>query len=91
MHSVSETIARALLPLTGETFGLMGNGNAYFVDALERLGRPMTPVRHEAAAVANRSGCMSRQVGAAVVDAKGDLISVGWNDGSSRIAAYALV
>ncbi|MCP3427124.1 thiamine pyrophosphate-binding protein [Rothia sp. AR01] len=53
MHSVSETIARALLPLAGEAFGLMGNGNAHFVDALERLGRPLVQVRHEAAAVAS--------------------------------------
>lgn len=44
-----------------------------------------TPTRaeaamHEAAGVANRSACMSRQVGAAIVDSVGDLISVGWND-----------
>ena len=35
---------------------------------------------HEADSVANRSGCMSRQVGAAIVDGEGSLISVGWND-----------
>lgn len=44
-----------------------------------------TPTRaeaamHEADAVAHRSACMSRQVGAAIVDRNGDLISVGWND-----------
>lgn len=44
-----------------------------------------TPTRaesamHEASDVANRSACMSRQVGAAIVDSKGDLISLGWND-----------
>ncbi len=44
-----------------------------------------TPTRaeqamHEADAVAHRSACMSRQVGAAIFDTKGDLISVGWND-----------
>jgi deoxycytidylate deaminase len=44
-----------------------------------------TPTRaesamNEAAGVSNRSSCMSRQVGAAIVDASGDLISVGWND-----------
>jgi deoxycytidylate deaminase len=44
-----------------------------------------TPTRaeaamHEADAVAHRSACMSRQVGAAIVDENGDLISVGWND-----------
>jgi acetolactate synthase-1/2/3 large subunit len=53
MYSVSESIARALAPHVGEVFGLMGNGNAYFVDALERLGHPMVPVRHEVAAVAS--------------------------------------
>lgn len=35
---------------------------------------------HEADAAAHRSACMSRQVGAAIFDTKGDLISVGWND-----------
>ena len=44
-----------------------------------------TPTRaeaamHEADAVSHRSACMSRQVGAAIVDKNGDLISVGWND-----------
>ena len=44
-----------------------------------------TPTRtegamHEADAVSRRSACLSRQVGAAIVDAKGDLISAGWND-----------
>ena len=35
---------------------------------------------HEADAAAHRSACMSRQVGAAIFDVKGDLISLGWND-----------
>lgn len=35
---------------------------------------------HEASAVAAKSACMSRQVGAAIVDENGQLISVGWND-----------
>lgn len=44
-----------------------------------------TPTRaesamYEASAAAANSACMSRQVGAAIVSAKGELISVGWND-----------
>ncbi len=44
-----------------------------------------TPNRHEAAmfkaaSVAAKSGCMSRQVGAAIVSKSGDLLAVGWND-----------
>lgn len=44
-----------------------------------------TPTLHESAmynamAVAARSACMSRQVGAAILSEKGELISVGWND-----------
>ena len=52
MYSISETIARILLPHTDHVFGLMGNGNAWFVDALERLGRGIITVRHEVATVA---------------------------------------
>lgn len=33
-----------------------------------------------AATAASKSACMSRQVGAALVDSEGELISVGWND-----------
>ncbi|MEH3061545.1 MAG: anti-phage dCTP deaminase [Methylobacterium radiotolerans] len=44
-----------------------------------------TPTRaesamYEASSAAANSACMSRQVGAAVVSAKGELIAVGWND-----------
>jgi deoxycytidylate deaminase len=35
---------------------------------------------HEASSVASKSACLSRQVGAAIVDETGQLISVGWND-----------
>lgn len=52
MYSISETIARILIPRTDEVFGLMGNGNAWFVDALDRLGRGIVTVRHEVATVA---------------------------------------
>ena len=53
MFSVSEVIARTLAHHVDAYFGLMGNGNAYFVDALERLGQPIFEVRHEAATVAS--------------------------------------
>jgi deoxycytidylate deaminase len=44
-----------------------------------------TPTRHESAmyeasAARASSACMSRQVGAAIISATGELISVGWND-----------
>jgi len=44
-----------------------------------------TPTRaesamYEASAAASSSGCMSRQVGASIVSAEGELIAVGWND-----------
>lgn len=51
-YSVSETIARVLAPKIDTCFGIMGNGNAWFVDALERMGTGMIPVRHEVATVA---------------------------------------
>ncbi|RSZ63178.1 thiamine pyrophosphate-binding protein [Corynebacterium hylobatis] len=53
MYTVSEAVARTLASNTDTFFGLMGNGNAWLVDALERLGTPMVPVRHEVAAVAS--------------------------------------
>lgn len=52
-QTVSEVIARALIPHAGAFFGLMGNGNSFFVDALERLGPGVIPVRHEVATVAS--------------------------------------
>jgi deoxycytidylate deaminase len=44
-----------------------------------------TPTRSEAAmyeagAAALNSGCMSRQVGSAIISSSGELISIGWND-----------
>lgn len=35
---------------------------------------------YQAASAANNSACLSRQVGAALTDAKGDILSIGWND-----------
>lgn len=53
MQSVSETVARALTRHLDQFFCLMGNGNAYFIDAVERLGVTPVPVRHETATVAS--------------------------------------
>ncbi len=51
--TVSARIVSALLPATTEVFGVMGNGNAHFLDAV--MAAPslsFTAVRHEAGAVA---------------------------------------
>ncbi|MCF6401288.1 deaminase [Chitinophaga filiformis] len=45
----------------------------------------VTPTGHETAmyqafAAAGNSACLSRQVGASIIDEKGEIISVGWND-----------
>lgn len=52
MPSVSAHVAAALSRHIDQVFGLMGNGNAYFLDALLRdTGTTYTAVRHEAGAV----------------------------------------
>ncbi|WP_313814844.1 thiamine pyrophosphate-binding protein [Glutamicibacter sp.] len=51
MSSVSAAIAHALKPIAPQIFGLMGNGNAHFLDAAVRAGFDYTAVRHESAAV----------------------------------------
>jgi deoxycytidylate deaminase len=55
-----------------------------FLDVLfgTRLHNPTSEesAMFHAATAASKSACMSRQVGAALVDGSGDLISVGWND-----------
>jgi thiamine pyrophosphate-dependent acetolactate synthase large subunit-like protein len=52
MPSVSAHVAAALAQHVDEVFGVMGNGNAHFLDALERGGAvPYTAMRHEAGAV----------------------------------------
>jgi thiamine pyrophosphate-dependent acetolactate synthase large subunit-like protein len=52
MPSVSAHVAAALSRHIDQVFGLMGNGNAYFLDALLRDTRATyTAVRHEAGAV----------------------------------------
>lgn len=48
MSTVSAHVAHALAAHTDHVFGVMGNGNAYFLDALERSGSvTFTAVRHE--------------------------------------------
>ncbi|WP_345751247.1 thiamine pyrophosphate-binding protein [Microbacterium rhizophilus] len=52
MPSVSAHVAAALSRHIDQVFGLMGNGNAHFLDALLRdTGAAFTAVRHEAGAV----------------------------------------
>lgn len=51
MSSVSAAISHALKPIAPQIFGLMGNGNAHFLDAAVRAGFDYTAVRHESAAV----------------------------------------
>ena len=52
MPTVSAQIALALAEHVEHVFGVMGNGNAYLLDAFERLpGVTVTTVRHEAGAV----------------------------------------
>lgn len=54
MTTVSEAIAASVAERATEVFALMGNGNAYFTDALARQGIVrVTAVRHEAATVAS--------------------------------------
>ncbi|WP_417564239.1 thiamine pyrophosphate-binding protein [Microbacterium sp.] len=52
MPTVSAHVATTLAHHLDHVFGVMGNGNAYFLDALERdTTATYTPVRHEAGAV----------------------------------------
>jgi len=48
MPTVSAHVAVTLAAHVDHVFGVMGNGNAYFLDAIERIGVRFTPVRHEA-------------------------------------------
>lgn len=51
--TVSSAVAAELEQHAAHVFALMGNGNAWFLDAVVRRGRlPLTAVRHEAATVA---------------------------------------
>lgn len=52
MPSVAQQVAHALAHHVDHVFGVMGNGNAYLLDALLReTSAAYTPVRHEAGAV----------------------------------------
>lgn len=52
MSTVSAHVARTLARHVEHVFGVMGNGNAFFLDALEReTSAVFTAVRHEAGAV----------------------------------------
>ena len=52
MPTVSAHVARTLSAHIDHVFGVMGNGNAYFLDALEReTDVHFTAVRHEAGGV----------------------------------------
>jgi thiamine pyrophosphate-dependent acetolactate synthase large subunit-like protein len=52
MPTVSAQVALVLSVHVGEVFGVMGNGNAYLLDAFERLtDLTVTTVRHEAGAI----------------------------------------
>lgn len=50
--TVSGRVAQVLSSYLSDVFGVMGNGNVYFLDAAEKIGLRFSPVRHEGAAVA---------------------------------------
>ncbi len=50
--TVSGRVAQVLGSYVTDVFGVMGNGNVYFLDAAEQLGLRFSPVRHEGAAIA---------------------------------------
>ncbi|UOQ55948.1 thiamine pyrophosphate-binding protein [Leucobacter allii] len=50
--ALSAALARLLARHTDRAFGLMGNGNAFLIDALAEAGVAYTAVRHEAGTVA---------------------------------------
>jgi len=50
--TVSGRVAEVLSSYLSDVFGVMGNGNVYFLDAAEKQGLRFTAVRHEGAAIA---------------------------------------
>ncbi|GGE99989.1 thiamine pyrophosphate-binding protein [Mycetocola zhadangensis] len=52
MTTVVARISDALAPSISHAFGIMGNGNAHFIEALSRTAISYTAVRHEVATVA---------------------------------------
>lgn len=53
MTTLVQALAANLSQHTSQAFGLMGNGNAHFIDAMTQHGIRMSTVRHEAATVAS--------------------------------------
>lgn len=53
MATLVQALASTLAPNVSHAFGLMGNGNAHFIDALTKQGVALTEVRHEVATVAS--------------------------------------
>lgn len=51
--TLPRALAHALARHASQSFGLMGNGNAHFIDELAAAGIAFTSVRHEAATVAS--------------------------------------
>lgn len=51
--TLTQALAKELARHTTQAFGLMGNGNAHFIDALDEFDIAFTPVRHEVATVAS--------------------------------------
>lgn len=52
MTTVSQAVATVVIEERAVTFGLMGNGNAYFLDGINRGGGRFVAVRHEVASIA---------------------------------------
>lgn len=50
--TIASSLATVLAAHTDHAFGVMGEGNAAFLHHYEEAGKPVTPVRHESAAVA---------------------------------------
>jgi len=50
--TVSGRVAEVLSGYLSDVFGVMGNGNVYFLDAAEKQGLRFSAVRHEGAAIA---------------------------------------
>jgi thiamine pyrophosphate-dependent acetolactate synthase large subunit-like protein len=50
--TVSGRVAQVLSGYLSDVFGVMGNGNVYFLDAAEKEGLRFTAVRHEGGAIA---------------------------------------
>lgn len=50
--TVSGRVAQVLSSYLSDVFGVMGNGNVYFLDAAEKMGLRFSAVRHEGAAIA---------------------------------------